>query len=224
MNVRSATTYPRFAPLPRPLPKVYVARPRAAVVTEAETPRQPVEEELPMHLWWDQSRSRYIIWKAFAKSRSAKIMSAAMVIRLVGIGTWGYMGVFLAEATDSATFFIPTPGHVYTFAVAGALNPLVVACCGALGSTLGEVVGYALGSSGRNAVQKGRMYLFCESLSRHWGGKVLLMFALVPGPLYLCGLWAGMFRYSFKRFFMYALAGKMVMILGIALAGYLLAS
>ncbi len=63
-------------------------------------------------------------------------------------GSWGYLGVFLAELANSAVILVPTPGPAYAFAMGVALDPLSLGLIGGVAATLGELTRLHVGSQG----------------------------------------------------------------------------
>jgi len=135
---------------------------------------------------------------------------------------FSYPGIFLASFIASATIFLPISSHLLTFVAAGFLNPWLVGLVSALGATLGECVGYALGY-GIKKVVDGRK-IFKE---QKWVGKLkrwmfLLIFisAATPLPDDLAGMYAGAISYPFAKFFLACFLGKVVLFVLIAMGGY----
>ncbi len=85
-------------------------------------------------------------------------------------GSWGYLGVFLAELANSAVILVPTPGPAYAFAMGVALDPLSLGLIGGVAATLGELTGYMLGARGRHIVEGGRRYERFKALTMRWTG------------------------------------------------------
>ncbi len=136
------------------------------------------------------------------------------------LGSWGYLGVFIVQALNSMTVFIPAPGHAYVFAVAPTLNPVLAAIAAALGAMLGEATSYLAGVGGGRLVQHNRLYRRLTALTEEWCGLSIFLFAATPLPFDIAGLWAGSVRYPFWRYLTLAFAGKIILLTGIVLAGY----
>ena len=139
---------------------------------------------------------------------------------LTRVGSWGYLGVFLVQVLNSATILFPTPGHAYTFAVAGSLNPVVIGIVGGLGAGIGELTGYLLGATGRHMVAGGRWYARFSAVANRWSWAALFGIAALPLPFDIAGVWAGAYRYPVWRFLALVAAGKVVKVTLIAGAGY----
>lgn len=153
---------------------------------------------------------------------SLVIMSALIQFReqLTHLGNWGYLGVALAELGNSAAIIIPTPGPAYTLGMASYLNPFILGIIGGTAAGMGELVGYYLGTRGSSVIKKGPTSRRISALTQRWGGKALFLFALLPLPFDLAGLWAGTVRYPIWRFLVYVTAGKVIKITLIGFAGY----
>lgn len=139
---------------------------------------------------------------------------------LESMGQWGYVGVAAAEFGGSAMLLLPTPTPAYTFAMGATLNPLAVGAVGGLFATLGELVGYYLGSRGSSVMDDKPFFARFRSWTDRWGGAALFWFAVLPVPFDVAGVWAGTARYPLIKFIPVVLAGKTVKVTMIALAGY----
>jgi membrane protein YqaA with SNARE-associated domain len=203
---------------------------------EVLSPRIALPAEDPIHLWWEHHRTRYVIWKAVEQSKVSSLLytcaglgiSVLMLFVLMryqaqvaSLGGWGYPGVLLVELGNSATLFLPTPGHAYTFALAGSLNAPLVALFAAIGAATGELTGYMLGATGRQVLQKGRVYRRLTSLPPRMIGIILFVVAALPVPFDFAGIWAGAARYPVPRFLTAAFGGKVIKMLVIVSIAYL---
>lgn len=139
---------------------------------------------------------------------------------ILELGRWGYVGVFFIEMANSATIMFPTPGQAYTFALGVTLNPLMIGLIGGIGSALGELTGYAVGAKTGQRFRGGRLFAKLQKFTLRWGGLSLFVFATIPGPFEVAGLWAGTVRYPLARFFVFVAMGKILKVTAFALAGY----
>ncbi|MCI0437521.1 MAG: VTT domain-containing protein [Chloroflexi bacterium] len=133
-------------------------------------------------------------------------------------GKWGYLGVFAAELANSAAIIVPTPGPAYTIGMALVLNPFILGVLGGVAATLGELVGYYIGTRGSSALEGRRFYEKTRYFATRWGGKALFAFAAMPLPFDLAGIWAGTVRYPVWRFLLCVGGGKIVKITAMAVA------
>ena len=89
---------------------------------------------------------------------ASSIALAYLMIRfstiLESLGSWGYVGVAVAEFSNSAMIIMPTPALAYTFAMGAVLNPFILGLIGGTFATLGEFVGYGLGRRGAGAATR----------------------------------------------------------------------
>ena len=138
---------------------------------------------------------------------------------VVAWGSWGYLGVFLAELANSAVILVPTPGPAYAFAMGVTLDPLSLGLIGGVAAPLGELTGYMLGARGRHVVEGGRRYERFKALTMRWTGGALFTFALMPIPFDVAGVWAGAMRYPLWRFLVFVTPGKVLKVTSMALAG-----
>jgi membrane protein YqaA with SNARE-associated domain len=139
---------------------------------------------------------------------------------LAELGSWGYLGVFLAELLNSASVLFPTPASAFTMSMATVLNPVLVGLVGGIASSLGELTGYYLGVKGRRVLQQGRLYQRFRSLAGRWTGVGIFAFAMLPLPFDFAGVWAGTVRYPVLRFFSFLVMGKILKVMAFALAAY----
>jgi membrane protein YqaA with SNARE-associated domain len=166
-------------------------------------------------------------WKMILPVAATIAMSVAIGIALVryshvlmGLGNWGYAGVLLVETANSAAVIIPTPSMAYTLAVSQFLNPVFVGIIAGIGSSIGELVGYALGVSGRQAVEGNFLHRKFERLAQGRTGAALFAFSVLPVPFDVAGIWAGTIKYPIFRFLAFVMAGKIVKMTAVAFAGH----
>ena len=140
---------------------------------------------------------------------------------MLRMGNWGYLGVFAAEMGNSAAIIIPTPGPILTLTMASILNPVLVGLIGGIGASLGELFGYVIGASGRKALEGSRIHDRLQALPKHRIGRTLFLFAALPMPFDVAGIWAGAIHYSPRRFMLYVTAGKIIKVTSFAFIGLL---
>ncbi len=136
----------------------------------------------------------------------------------------GLLGLFLINAISSATLFVSGPAMITVFSGGSIYPPILVALVASLGSSVGEIVGYLFGVSGRSlAYKKLSKKKWFHALSAHFdrfGGLILFVFAFVPNPLFdSMGILAGVFRYSPVKFFLVVAVGRFLRFLLVAYAG-----
>lgn len=136
---------------------------------------------------------------------------------------WGYPGVFLVSLLGNASIILPVPSFLAVFAAGSLLNPWLVGLIAGLGAALGELTGYALGAGGRRAMKSRyrREIALAKGVMERYGlFPILVLFAATPLPDDVTGILAGIIRYDIRRFIAAVLAGKVIMSLGLAWAGF----
>ena len=123
----------------------------------------------------------------------------------------GLLGIFIINLVSSITLFLPAPGIATVVAGGFLYNPLVVAIVAALGSAIGDFVGYMLGRSGKEVLFKKQSFwynIFKETFHK-FGAIFIILFSFIPNPVFdAVGVVAGLFSYSPVRFFIYVLIGR----------------
>lgn len=134
--------------------------------------------------------------------------------RLQNVGEIGYLGLFFLCFAANATVLLPAPSLLIAASCALILNPLTVAAVAALGSSLGELVGYAFGTSGSDLSPRFRELL--DKVAQKVTNPSLLVFilALLPLPLFdLVGIYSGGTRMNLGKFFLFCYVGKFLKML-----------
>lgn len=130
---------------------------------------------------------------------------------LSDLSTVGYPGVFFLSFLGSAAMVLPVPGLISLCAVSVLLNPLALGLLAAVGETLGEISGYAVGFGGGSLVDRSRTYVRIRWWVKKRGWVVLLLVSIIPNPLFdLVGIAAGATRYPIARFLAIVLVGKII--------------
>ena len=140
---------------------------------------------------------------------------------------WGYLGIFFIAAAGAATIVLPTPSNAAIFGggavldpVLGIPAPLLVGLVAGLGDAIGEFSGYALGYAGTDVVKRQRIYATFERWMQTRGMLTIFLLSTFPNPLFdLAGAAAGAARMPMARFFLAALAGKIIKDLFLAYGG-----
>jgi uncharacterized membrane protein YdjX (TVP38/TMEM64 family) len=132
---------------------------------------------------------------------------------------YGYLGAFLICLVTNASVILPVPGLILLFPLGVAFNPVFVGLSGGTGGTIGEMSCYLLGFSGRTLVENRRFYDEATRWLKRWGSLTVFVFAITPLPFDVLGIAAGLLRYPFWKFFIACWLGKVVLYIGMALAG-----
>jgi len=138
----------------------------------------------------------------------------------------GLASLFFINFLSSATIFLPTPGIV-SVAVGGNLyNPLAVALLAAVGSALGEGVGFLFGYSSKEIFNHKRHHLFfhlTRFIFEKYAKFIIPLVAFIPNPLVDgLGIFAGMAAYPPRKFLLLVFIGRFTRNLLIAYAGFML--
>jgi uncharacterized membrane protein YdjX (TVP38/TMEM64 family) len=139
------------------------------------------------------------------------------------IKTYGYFGLFLANLMATSTIIIPLPVAIVVFAAGAFMNPFLVGLSSALGATLGEFTGYALGVGGRKVIEKKwkKWIKRTEKMFCKYGGFwVIILFAATPLPDDIVGIVGGTLDYPLKKFFVASFIGKLILNLALAYGGF----
>lgn len=147
-------------------------------------------------------------------------------IQLRQFTSLGLIGIFIINLIGSATMFVPSVSFI-SIGIGGHLyNPLLVALIGAIGSSLGELVGYLFGFSSKKVInfdQKHKLLNgFMEFLFEKYGSMVIFIFSFIPNPIFDgIGIFAGLSGYPPRKFFILVFLGRVLRYVGIAYIGKL---
>ena len=144
------------------------------------------------------------------------------VFRLL-VRTYGYVGLFLINLIGSSTILLPLPSAIFVFTAGAFLNPLLVALFSALGASLGEFTGCAIGICGRKVIEKKwkKWIKGTEKLFKKYGGFwIIMLFAVTPLPDDIVGIIVGVSGYPLKKFFVASFIGKLILNLALAYGGF----
>jgi membrane protein YqaA with SNARE-associated domain len=143
------------------------------------------------------------------------------------LGDYAVAGVFGITALATATIVIPVPYIPVIMHIAQQyhdMHMLVwIALAAGAGSVVGEISGYMVGRTGRQAFAETRFSQWVAAQMTHPVRAFLALFALSapPNPLFdVAGIAAGAFGVPFWLFATAVFSGRFVRMLGIVLAGY----
>lgn len=125
----------------------------------------------------------------------------------------GLLGIMLINFLASATIFFPAPAIATVVAGGAFYSPLSVAIVSSVGATLGEMVGFLLGHSGKNLFYKKHhtTFLIVKDLFHSFGGIFIFVVALIPNPFFdFFGILAGFFHYPLVRFLIIILIARII--------------
>jgi len=138
----------------------------------------------------------------------------------------GILGVFLVSFLGASSVLFPIPYTVIVFwlSIATDIDPLFLIFSAALGSALGEFVGYSIGYTTKKIVgekTKKKFDAMLRVLMKHkniWPLLVFL-FAFTPLPDDLLFIPLGLIHFNFLKVFVPCLAGKILMFYMIVFGG-----
>lgn len=136
----------------------------------------------------------------------------------------GLIGIFLINFVSGATFFISGPAFLTVIAGGSIYHPLLVAFIASLGASLGDMISYFFGYSGRSIailkLRKKLWFVVLEDVFKAYGTIFVLVFALIPNPIFdAVGLFAGVLGMNYSKFFILMFAGRFVRFVILALIG-----
>ena len=138
--------------------------------------------------------------------------------------TAGYGGVWLMHFIGAASIVVPVPSLLALCAASApdvGLSPLLLGLIAGSGEALGEITGYAVGLSGRNALRNNKWYPKLKGIMERYGGKALFVIGVVPNPVFdVMGFIAGTLAYPVSRFVLILLVAKSIKNVGLAYACY----
>ena len=129
--------------------------------------------------------------------------------RIENISNFGYIGIFVFCFLTNATVLLPSPSLLLAASCALVLNPWLVAVLAALGSALGELVGYAFGNVTKEISPKFKS--FVDKIDEKVKNETLLVFILaaLPLPVFdVIGVYSGGIKMNLFKFFLACLSGK----------------
>lgn len=136
----------------------------------------------------------------------------------------GLLGIFLINLFSSATFFISGPAFLTVIAGGFIYPPFLVALVSSLGASIGDMVSFLFGFSGRNLalvnLRKKIWFNVFEDLFKAHETIIIFLFAIVPNPLFdAVGLFAGIFGMNYFKFFVIMFVGRFLRFIFLAFFG-----
>lgn len=133
----------------------------------------------------------------------------------------GYVGVFALSFFGSVIPFLPLPYLFLVVILSDTLDPLLLGLLAGLGGALGKISSYALGRFGYKLMGETRRRKM-DALRRlidRFGALGVFIFALTPLPDDILYIPIGITGYSFTKFMIASMAGKVVLSVGVAYLG-----
>jgi uncharacterized membrane protein YdjX (TVP38/TMEM64 family) len=132
--------------------------------------------------------------------------------KMEGFSKYGYLGAFFISLVSTSTVILPMPGILLLIPIGSTLNPILVGLTGALGGSIGEMTGYALGRSGRGFTRSNKILIRAEGWMRKRGFITIFLFSLIPLlPIDIVGVLSGILRFSIWRFLLACFLGKTIL-------------
>lgn len=142
--------------------------------------------------------------------------------KLAEFRSLGLFGIFLINLIGSATLFLPAPAIASVVAGGGIYPPLAVALLASLGASLGDMVGYLLGTSSKHILLENKEgYLkILTFYFKKYGALVIVVLAFFPNPFFdAIGITAGVLGYPPKKFFLWMFVGRLARNIVLAYVG-----
>lgn len=125
-----------------------------------------------------------------------------------------YLGLFFLCFLANSTVLLPAPSLMIAASCALIMDPLLVALVASLGSSTGELVGYAFGSVSKDLSPKFQKLV--DKLTTKIHNQTLLVFvlAVLPLPLFdVVGIYSGGTKMNLIKFYTACFAGKFIKML-----------
>lgn len=125
-----------------------------------------------------------------------------------------YIGLLFLCFLANSTVLLPAPSLMIAASCALIMNPFFVAFSAAIGSTLGELVGYAFGMITKELSPKFQKLL--DKLTSRIHNQMVLVFilAVLPLPLFdIVGIYSGGTRMNLIKFSVACFIGKFIKLL-----------
>lgn len=161
----------------------------------------------------NRTGSKVIYIAVFAAAGLLLFVPVFLRLDFFELKTLGLPGIALINFFSSSTLFLPAPGLLATGIGAQFYNPILVALASAIGSTLGEGVGYAFGYSSRQltASQKHILDRFTKILHHKHTAILIFLFAFIPNPIFdAVGILAGSALFPLRKFLVIVFAGRLL--------------
>ena len=139
---------------------------------------------------------------------------------LKDIQVYGYPGIVVLSFLANATLILPVPGILITSLMGTVFNPFWVGIAAGTGAALGEITGYMAGFSGQAVIENRKWYDRITLWMKKYGDITIFFLALIPNPFFDAGgIIAGALKIPLWRFLLWCWLGKVIKMIGFALAG-----
>lgn len=125
----------------------------------------------------------------------------------------GLIGLFFINLVSGASIFFPAPSFLTVIAGGNLYPPLLVALISSFGASIGDMVSFLFGASGRQLtrekLERNPKMRFLEKHFEKHGALIIFLMAIIPNPVFdAIGIFAGILNYSPIRFFVIMLIGR----------------
>ena len=138
------------------------------------------------------------------------------------LALYGYPGIFILSFLAYATVFLPAPGILIIFTMAGIgdFNWFYVGMVAGFGAALGETIGYLAGFSGQGVVENTKYYDRISFWFQRNASLTILALSILPNPFFdLVGVIAGAFKISVYKFIFWCWIGESIKMLFFSFLG-----
>lgn len=123
------------------------------------------------------------------------------------------IGIMLVCFFANASVLLPSSSIFIVVEYSMIINPLLVALCGAIGSSLGELTGFYLGRCGTSVIPKKITIWIQEKMSCH-KYLVVFLFSVLPLPIFdIVGILSGATKMNALKFLGICFVGKLIKML-----------
>jgi len=136
---------------------------------------------------------------------------------------WGYVGIFIVSLVGSSSIIFPLPTFVILFTFGAVFNPFLVALVGALGTSIGNLTSYLLGLGGKEILEKRyskRLNSINKTFKKYGAPIWILLVNATPLPDDIVGIFCGVIRYDFRKYFIAMFIGQLILSLILSYAGF----
>lgn len=134
--------------------------------------------------------------------------------KIQNVGNIGYLGLFLLCFLANSTVLLPAPSLMIAASCALIMNPILVSIVAAMGSTLGEFVGYVFGTVAKDLSPRFKGILNKFTSKIHNETLLVFIFAVLPLPLFdVVGIYSGGTKMNLIKFFVVCYIGKLIKML-----------
>ena len=134
--------------------------------------------------------------------------------KIKDVSNISYLGLFLLCFLANSTVLLPAPSLMIAASCALIMNPILVAITAAMGSTLGEFVGYIFGTVAKDLSPRFQRILDKFTSKIHNETLLVFIFAVLPLPLFdVVGIYSGGTKMNLIKFFAVCYIGKLIKML-----------